>query len=324
MTSAFDVVSAAMSSAFDVVEDLTETQFAYLMLAPLFVLLGAMAFWPLIRTFEMSLHADAAFKNVVVGEFVGLDNYVQILNGERRAYLSSPILDVSDPMGSALTVTVIFTVASVAVETIVGFGQALVLNESFPGRRWVRVALIIPWAVPIIIQGIIFLLLFSPGVGLFLEPLNALGIISEAPLSNSQDSVLILVAADVWRQSAFMTLLILAGLQSIDRDLYRVAEVSGASRWQRFKSITFPLVLPSLLVALLFRTIGAMKIFGTIVTVSSCNTVPSLSCLVVTSWQNNRIGSSSTIAFLLAAIIGGLLVLYLVAIWRSDGDWGGI
>lgn len=305
-------------------EDLSEAQFAYLLLLPLFVLLGSMAFWPLVRTFEMSLHADAAFKSTLVGDFVGVENYVQILSGQRSAYFSNPVVDLSQPFRSSLTVTLLFTVGAVVLETVVGFGMALVLNESFRGRRWVRVALIIPWAVPIVIQGIIFFLMFSPGVGLFIDPLQSLGVISEAPLASSQDSLLILIASDVWRQSAFMALLILAGLQSIDRDLYNVARVAGASRWQRFKTITFPLVLPALLVALLFRTIGAMKVYGPVVTITNCNTVPTLSCMVVNSWQSNRIASSSTIAFVLALIIAAVLAIYLVVLLRSDQGQGGI
>jgi multiple sugar transport system permease protein len=154
--------------------------------------------------------------------------------------------------------------------------------------------------------------------------LHGLGLISEAPLANSQDALFVLVIADVWRQSAFMTLLILAGLQSIDRELYEVSRIAGASRWQRFRTITLPLVVPALLVALLFRTIGAMKIYGTIETVSTCNTVPSLSCLVVTTFNNGRYGSASTIAFVMAGIIAILLLVYLAVVLRSSGDRGAI
>jgi multiple sugar transport system permease protein len=305
-------------------ESLSEAQFAYLMLLPLFALLGGMAFWPLVSTFEMSLRADSVLSANPVGEVVGFTNYVQILTGQRDALLPSPVLDPSQPFGSALTVTLVFTVLAVGIETVIGFGQALVLNESFRGRRWVRVALILPWAVPIVIQGMVFWLLFNPGIGPFVDPLNALGLVSKAPLANSQDALFVLILSDVWRQSAFMTLLILAGLQSIDRELYQVGRIAGASRWQRFRTITLPLVVPALLVALLFRTIGAMKIYGTIETISTCTTVPSLSCLVVTTFNNGRYGSASTIAFVTAGIIAVLLFVYLAFVLRSSGDEGAI
>jgi multiple sugar transport system permease protein len=305
-------------------EHLSEAQFAYIMLVPLLLLLGSMAFWPLVSTFEMSLRADSVLSANPVGEIVGLQNYAQILTGQRDALLPSPLFDPSQPFGSALTVTILFTVAAVGIETVLGFGQALVLNESFRGRRWVRVALILPWAVPIVIQGMIFWLLFNPGIGPFVDPLVSMGLISQAPLASSQDAFFVLVLSDVWRQSAFMTLLILAGLQSIDRELYEVGKIAGASRWQRFRTITLPLVVPALLIALLFRTIGAMKIYGTIETISTCTTVPSLSCLVVTTFNNGRYGSASTVAFVTAGLIGALLLVYLAFMLRSDGSEGGI
>jgi len=309
---------------FNQLEDLSEAQFAYLMLLPLFVLVGAMALWPLARTFQMSLHADDVLAAGSVGEYVGLSNYVDIVTGNRDAFLPNPFLDLDNPFSSALTVTLVFTVVAVLLETIIGFGQALVLNKSFRGRRWVRVALIMPWAVPIVIQGMIFFLLFSPDVGFLVDPLHSLGVVSASPLATPQDTLLVVILADVWRQSAFMTLLILAGLQSIDRSLYEVARIGGASRWQQFTTITLPLVLPALMIALLFRTIGAMKIFGTIQTVSNCTTMPSLTCLVVTTFNDGRFGSAATVAFITAALIGGLLMIYLVILLRSDTGQGGI
>jgi len=304
------------------VERLSDTQFAYLMLTPVFVLLGAMAIWPLIDTFQMSLHADNIISSDATGEFVGFENYVGMLTGETNALLPRPFLDLSAPLTSAVSVTVLFTGIAVAIETILGFGMALVLDKQFRGRRWVRVALILPWAVPIVIQGMIYYLIFTPGVGFAVDPLQSLGAISGAPLADSWSSLVIVITADIWKQSAFMALLILAGLQSIDRDLYNVAKVTGASKLQEFWTITFPLVLPTLLIALLFRTIAALKVYGTVVTVTNCNTLPTLTCLVVTTWNANRYASAATIAFIMAAVIAIALIGYL---WKlRDLEYGGI
>ncbi len=113
--------------------------------------------------------------------------------------------------------------------------------------------------------------------------------------------MLIVTVADIWKTTAFMALLILAGLQSIDRSLYDVAEVAGASKWQQFKLITFPLVLPALGIAILFRTIDAMRVYGLIDSVSGCTTVPSL------SYGRRNVqhepGLASAIAFVTAGII---------------------
>ena len=314
--------SGPYARAVQWMEGLTETQFAYLLLTPALLLFGVIAFWPLVATFEMSLHADAIVGQASIGEFVGFENYVELTTGERNAALTRPFLDLGQPFKSALTATLIFTVVSVFFETIIGFGQALVLDQDFRGRRWVRVAIIIPWAVPIVIQGMIFYLLFQPGIGFLVEPMQNLGVFTSTPLINSVDSMIIIIVADVWKTTAFMALLILAGLQSVDRSLYDVAKVAGATKWQQFKMITFPLILPTVLVAMLFRTIAAMRVFGIIETVSSCSTVPSLSCMVVSTFSSRRYGTASAVAFITAAIIGIVVSVYIIKF--ADTESGGI
>jgi multiple sugar transport system permease protein len=304
------------------VEDLSDEQFAYLLLAPGLLIFGVVAFWPLVRTFQMSLHADVLYGSDRIGAFVGLQNYVDLLLGTRNAALPRPFLDLSQPFTSAVTVTVIFTVVSVTFETLLGFAQALILNQDFRGRRWARVAIILPWAVPIVIQGMIFYLLFQPTVGFLVEPLHRLGLFSATPQANSFDSLIIVIVADVWKTSAFMALIILAGLQSIDRSLYDVADVAGASKFERFRTITLPLVLPSVLVAMLFRTIGAMRVYGLIDTVSSCSTVPSLSCLVVQSFSASRYASAATVAFVTAGIIAVVVSVYIIKFADVEGGGG--
>jgi multiple sugar transport system permease protein len=304
------------------VEDLSDQQFAYLLLTPGLLIFGVVAFWPLFRTFQMSLHADVLYGSERIGAFVGLQNYVDLLLGNRNAALPRPFLDLSQPFTSAVTVTVIFTLVSVTFETLLGFAQALILNQDFRGRRWARVAIILPWAVPIVIQGMIFYLLFQPTVGFLVEPLHQLGLFSATPQANSFDSLIIVIVADVWKTSAFMALIILAGLQSIDRSLYDVADVAGASTFERFRTITLPLVLPSVLVAMLFRTIGAMRVYGLIDTVSSCSTVPSLSCLVVQSFSASRYASAATVAFVTAGIIAAVVSVYIIKFADVEGGGG--
>ncbi|WP_440764252.1 carbohydrate ABC transporter permease [Natronorubrum sp. DTA7] len=295
-------------------ENLGETGFAYLLLTPVMVLLGAVALYPLLRTLELSL-----YQNVLSDpEFVGLANYVQMFTGEANPRFpgtttflpgvstsgSFPFVHFEGLLRSALAVTIIFTVVSVFFETIIGFGQALVLDQDFRGRRWVRAAIIIPWAIPIVIQGMIFYLMFHPSAGFLTGPLADWGIIAGSnTLNDPFSSLLIITVADIWKTTAFMALLILAGLQSIDRSLYDVAKVAGASKWQQFRYITFPLVLPALGIAILFRTIDAMRIYGLIDSVSGCTTVPSLSCMVVATFNTNR-GLASAVAFVTAGIIG--------------------
>ncbi|MDS0299285.1 sugar ABC transporter permease [Halogeometricum sp. S1BR25-6] len=306
-------------------ESLSETQFAYFLLSPALLILLLIALYPLIQTFSYSLFADQLTGSSRLGQFVGLQNYVALFTGARDFALPSAFLPefsssfpfVTGIYSSALMVTLIFTAVSVLFETILGFVQALVLDQDFRGRRWVRVAIIIPWAVPIVIQGMIWYLMFQPNIGFLIGTqqnptfLNTLGL-SFTPLRNTADSLFLIIVADVWKTTAFMALLILAGLQSIDRSLYDVARVSGATNWQQFKMITFPLILPTVLVAMLFRTIGAMRVYGIIETMGGCTTVPSLSCLVVTTFNNSMYATSATVAFVTAALIGIVVSVYLV------------
>lgn len=317
-TGLLTTASAPKAAVMNWIEGLSETAFAYLLLSPVLLLFGVIAFWPLASTFEMSLRADALAGVENIGPYVGLENYVELITGERDAIMPRPFLDFDQPIRSALTVTIIFAVVSVALETAIGFGQALVLDQEFKGRRWLRVAIILPWAIPIVIQGMIFYLLFVPGVGIATEPLQSLGLFGSTPLNNPTDSLIIVVIADVWKTSAFMALIILAGLQSVDRSLYNVGRVAGASTLQRFRYITFPLVLPAVLVAMLFRTIDAMRVFGLIETVSSCTVVPSLSCMVVQTFGARRYGTSAAIAFITAVIIAVFVLVYIVQFARSE------
>ena len=300
------------------IERLSPTQFAYLLVLPVLLIMSVVAFWPLLRTFEISLHSDQLTGATAVGEFVGLRNYVALFSGDRAAVMPQPFLNVEEPLSSSLVVTFLFAIVSVAIETVLGFGQAIVLDQDFRGRRWIRTAILIPWAVPIVIQGMIFFLMFSPGIGFAVEPLHQLGLFSLTPLNDTGSSLAIIVVADVWKTTPFMALLILAGLQSIDRQLYDVARMSGASRWQQFKTITFPLVLPSVLVAMLFRSIAALRVFGLIETVSSCSTVPSLSCMVVSTFNSQRFGTSAAIAFVTAGVIGIAVSIYIAKFARSE------
>ena len=303
-------------------ETVSEQVYAYVLLIPAAVLLGFIAFYPLLNTLWFSLLGDDVFSPDPFGEFNGFGNYADLLAGEAQLpqqFLdvglsgSFPFVEMGTPfLQQALFVTLAFAIISVLFETLIGFGQAYVIDQDFRGRRWVRVAIIIPYALPIVIQAMIFYLMFNPTIGFGTEFMQWLGLFGENPLANTSESFAIVLVADIWKTAAFMALLILAGLQSIDRGLYDVAKVSGASPWQRFKYITLPLVGPALLVAMLFRTMDAMRIYGLIDATAGCQTVPSLSCLVITALQETRRwATGSAVAFLTAVVIGLVVLVYL-------------
>ncbi len=301
-------------------ETQTEAVFAYVLLAPAFLLLAIIAFIPLVQTFRFSLLADETAAANPFGEFVGFGNYAALLSGE--ALVPQQFLDPTFEtplLQQALFVTLAFAILSVLFETLIGFGQALVIDQDFYGRRWVRVAIIIPYAIPIVIQAMIFFLMFNPTVGFATEFMQSIGVFGQNPLATPSDSFIIVLVADIWKTAAFMALLILAGLQSVDRGLYDVAKVSGASPWQRFKYITLPLVAPALLVAMLFRTMDAMRIYGLIDATAGCQTVPSMSCLVITALQETRRwATASSVAFLTAIVIALVVLVYLFGLRDTE------
>ncbi|MCU4753151.1 sugar ABC transporter permease [Halobacteria archaeon AArc-curdl1] len=309
-------VSRLYTRLMNRIEVLPDDKFAYLMLTPAFILMTIIAFWPITYTLQMSVREDHDIETV--GEFVGLENYYKILTND--ANLLAPFFDITQPFYSSLTVTIIITIGAVVLSMVLGFAQALILNETFKGQSVMRVIVILPWAVPIVIQGMIFRLMFTPGAGVGVEWLDFLGFANAtSPLAYSRESTFIVILAEAWKHSAFVAIILLAGLQSINRELYKVADVAGASRWQRFKMITFPLIIPAIFVALIFRTIESMRIYGTVVAVSGCGDVTVLTCSVINEFSRHNYGTSSAVAVILALIIASIVAVYLTRFAQRGG-----
>ena len=221
-----------------------ERRTAYYMVLPTLVIILAVAFYPIVYSVWLSLH-NATLNSL--GEFVGFQNYTQMLqNGDFQV---------------ALINSTFFTVVSVTIEFFVGLGIALAINRAFRGRGLVRAAVLVPWAFPTAISAAMWRLMFQDQVGIIQYVASTLGVISE-PILNDRTLLLIAaIAVDAWKTTPFMALLILAGLQTIPGDVYEAARVDGASVMQRFFRITLPLLKPAILVALLFRTLDAWRIY---------------------------------------------------------------
>ncbi len=160
--------------------------------------------------------------------------------------------------------TLVFTVISVFLETILGLGVALVVNSNFKGRGIMRATMLVPWAVITVVSARIWEWMLQPTrAGLFNMILNRLGL-GDGSLSFLSSPALqmpTLIAVDVWKTTPFMALLLLAGLQLIPRELYEAGRVDGANKFRQFFSITLPLLKPTLAVALIFRTLDALRVF---------------------------------------------------------------
>ena len=221
-----------------------ERRTAYYMVLPALLIIVVVAFFPILYGIVLSL-TDSTVS--AFGSFVGLENYTEMFQ--------DPDFRVS------LFNTVIFTVASVTLEFVIGLAIALAVNRAFRGRGLVRAAILVPWAFPTVISAVMWRLMFQPGIGIFQYVAETIGLISGPVLS---DPALLLIAAiliDVWKTTPFMALLLLAGLQVIPGEVYEAARVDGANVWQRFFQITLPLLKGAILVAVLFRTLDSYRVY---------------------------------------------------------------
>lgn len=228
-----------------------EQRTAWILLTPALLLLLFVFAYPILRAFWLSVFTRN-LGTELQSVFSGLDNYVRMA-GDGRFWQS-------------LWATTVFTTASVVSELLLGLLIALVLNQAFFGRGVVRTIAILPWALPTALIGLAWAWIFNDQFGVVNDILRRLGLI-ETGINWLGDPTLAMIAvifADVWKTTPFISILLLAGLQSIPKDLYEAYSVDGANAWQNFRNITLPLLLPQILIAVLFRFAQAFGIFDLI------------------------------------------------------------
>ncbi len=276
-----------------------EIRDAYIFNLPLMLFAAVFILLPVVGTLITSLFRDVTY---LPGKFLGLANYKRLL------------LDVS--FWQSARFTLLFVLVSVSIELVLGMLFALTLNEAIPGRGLLRVAVLIPWAIPIAISARIWELIYSydfgvlnflvTHVGLANSPVNWLG--------TSTGAFFALVLSDVWKSTPFMAIILMAGLSTIPRDLYQQAMVDGANFIQRFFRITLPLLRPVIVVALLFRTIDAIRIFDLVYVLTGGGpggSTNSLSLYAFRYYVNGDFGYGSAISVLVFLLASLLAVLYI-------------
>ena len=228
-------------------KSLSERGLGFALLAPAALLLLLIVVYP-ITALVWNSFFDIHLAEPWRGEpFVGIENY-------RRAFEDTRFW-------SSLGTTVIYTVFTVPGALLVGLGLALLANMPFRHKWPVRLGLLLPWALPLVFSGLIFRWFFEYRQGIVNDVLARLGVEPLAWLTEPHLAIAAICFAIVWKSSSFMALMLLAGLQTIPRELYEAAEVDGATRWQKFVSITLPMLRPAIFVALIFRTITAIQTF---------------------------------------------------------------
>ena len=275
---------------------------ARLLVAPAVLLLVGIAGVPILAAAWMSLHrVILVFRE---RRFVGLANYVFLARDSR--------------FWDALAHTVYFAIVSVGLEFVLGLAFAVMLDRAVRGRALLRVAVVLPWAIPTVVSARMWAWMFEPDRGLiarmpFMRGVNWLG--------QPGYAMHLAIFVDVWKSTPFVALLLLAGLQTIPADLYRAARIDGASSWRIFRSITLPLLRPSILVALLFRTLDAFRVFDVVYVLTGggpANTTETLSIYAFkTLMRDGDFGYGTTLAVATFACVMAISAVYLRTLGRQ-------
>jgi ABC-type sugar transport system permease subunit len=267
------------------------------------------ALFPLIWTAWESLHLHDLRMPWRGRPWVGLDNYLEALADARFL--------------GALAHTGFFVVVSVALELVLGLALALALHGAFRGRGLARTTALLPWAIPTVIAALVWRFLFEGPRGLVNGLTVGLGL-TDAPLVWFADAMLAwvpIVLADVWKTTPFVALLLLAGLQNIDPELYESARVDGAGPVQRFLHVTLPLLRPAILVALVFRTLDAFRVFDLIFVLTGGGPGTATESLAVYTFnallQDLRFGFGSALSIIVFLVTFVLAWVYVRLVGRD-------
>ena len=285
---------------------LQEKQLARLMVAPSMILIAVVAAWPVIYAIWLSLH-EYSVRVAGLSRWAGLGNYTDALS--------------NSDWWAALGHTLIFTVSSVALETAIGLAMALAMHAAFKGQGLLRTTVLVPWALLTVVTAIIWRTMFVSPYGF----VNTVFGTQTVWLGSEPQALIIIILADVWKTAPFMALLILAGLQVIPGEVYEAAKVDGASTMQRFTRITLPLLLPAILVALIFRTLDALRVFDLpYVLTGGQNGTSTLSTIAQEAFAANRLyglgAAMAVLTFIVVMIVSFSYIRFVGGNLRGLGD----
>lgn len=284
------------------------TRAAWMFLAPMMVVLGAVALYPLAQTIWFGF-TDASLNSIDDAQFVGFRNYLEWLDyGNGQGEWLGLLAD--GRWWRAVWNTLYFSVVSVFFETIFGLIIALVLNAHFPGRAVVRTLVLVPWAIPTVVSAKLWGWMLHDQFGIINDMLMKLGLIADpiAWTASPDTAMIAVMMVDIWKTTPFMALLILAGLQMIPDDIYEAAKLDGISPIRVFRKVTLPLVMPALLVGVVFRGLDALRVFDIVyVLTPNTDTIRTMSVYArenLFDYDKFAYGSAaSTLLFLIVALI---------------------
>jgi ABC-type sugar transport system permease subunit len=280
-----------------------EARIGWGLVLPALLTILLVALFPLVWTLWESIHLHDLRMPWLGRPFVGIDNYVEAFADPR--------------FRDALGHTAFFAVTSVTLELVIGLWLALALNRAFRGRGLVRAAVLIPWAIPTVVSALLWRFMFEGQHGIANTVLVELGVLREPVVWFIQPVAawVPVVLADVWKTTPFVALLLLAGLQNIDASLYEAARIDGASAWRQFRYVTLPLLKPAIVVALIFRTMDAFRVFDLIYALTGGGPGTSTEPIALYTFnvllQNLQFGYGSALSVIVFLITFGLALLYI-------------
>lgn len=282
----------------------------YLLIAPAFFAIAAIIVYPVVYSVYLSF-TDAHLLRFDQAEWIGFENYKRYLN--------------QDAFWDSLWVTVQYTFGTVVLSFLMGLATALILNVDFRGRDLARALIAIPWATPWLVVTIIWYVMFNPQMGPVNEFLKLLGVIETGVpwLYQRSTALLAIIIVTAWRLFPAATLLILAGLQSISKELYDAAKVDGAAALQRFRYITLPSLRPVNLVVIVLLIIWSFKLFTIAFTLTAGGPGDATNVLSVYTYQeafmSNRLGRASALSTLAVLISLVLVGTYFWLLNKEEG-----
>jgi multiple sugar transport system permease protein len=269
-------------------------EYPALFLAPAAIALSVVALFPVLSVLWLSLEQRSPLTGA--GHFIGLGNYMRLLADAR--------------FWNALWNTAYFTVLSVALELLLGLGMALLLARAFRGRALVYSLILLPWAIPTVVSARLWEWMYNADYGVLNYLLGA----QINWLGSPSWALHAAILMDVWKATPFVALLLLAGLQTIPRELYQAAALDGAGIWTVFRRITLPLLAPLMLVVLIFRTIDAFRVFDAIYVLTGGGPANSTETLSIYAYkvlfQTLEFGYGSALAVSVLAVVALLTIIY--------------
>jgi ABC-type sugar transport system permease subunit len=282
---------------------------AWALAAPALVLIALTALVPMAWTMWESLHLHDLRMPWLGRPFIGLGNYIEAAGDPR--------------LHAAVAHTVAFAAASVTLELTLGLALALIMSRAIRGRGVVRILVLLSWATPTVVSALLWRFMFESQSGILSAMVARLGLADSAFVwfADPVAAWVPIVLADVWKMTPFVALLLLAGLESIDRSLYDAARIDGAGPWRQFIEVTLPLLRPALLVAVLFRTLDAFRLFDLVYVMTGGGpgtaTEPVSLFTFSALLQHLRFGYGSALSVMVFAVTFVLALAYIRVVGRS-------